>query len=129
MVAVAFGVHDADIDGMDNPAFPDVLYTGDPYPFDFVQEARAAGFFVGFPDGTFRPYARLTRVQLVRVLVRAGGTTLAEPPAGYDAGFTDVGPADAAVMAKAHFNGLIDGKTATTFDPYGTATRGHTAKI
>ena len=114
---------------MDDPAFPDVLYMGNAYPFDFVQEAYAAGYFVGFRDGTFRPYARLTRVQLVRVLVRAAGTTLAEPPAGYDAGFTDVGPADTAVVAKAKFNGLVDGKTATTFDPSGTATRGHTAKI
>ena len=65
----------------------------------------------------------------MRVLVRAAGTTLEEPPPGYDAGFTDVSPADAAVVAKARFNGLIDGKTATIFDPYGTATRGHTAKI
>ena len=92
-------------------------YTGDAYPFDFVQEAYAAGYFVGFSDGTFRPYARLTRVQLVRVLVRAAGTTLAEPPAGYDAGFTDVSPADIAVVAKAKFNGLIDGKTADHFRP------------
>lgn len=129
MVVMAFGVHDAAIDGIDDPAFPDVLYAGDPYPFDFVQEAHAAGYIVGFQDGTFRPYARLTRVQLVRILVRAAGTTLAEPPAGYDAGFTDVDPADIALVAKAKFNGLIDGKTATTFDPYGTATRGHTAKI
>ena len=129
MVVVAFGVHDAAIDSMGDAAFLDVPYTGDAYPFDFVQEAYDAGYFVGFRDGTFRPYARLTRVQLVRVVVRAAGAVLAEPPAGYDAGFTDVGPADAAVVAKARFNGLIDGKTATTFDPYGTATRGHTAKV
>ena len=110
MVVVAFGVHDAAIDSMGDAAFLDVPYTGDAYPFDFVQEAYAAGYFVGYQDGTFRPYARLTRVQLVRVVVRAAGAALAEPPAGYDAGFTDVGPADTAVVAKARSTGSSTGR-------------------
>ncbi len=80
MVVVAFGVHDAAIDSMGDAAFLDVPYTGDAYPFDFVQEAYAAGYFVGYQDGTFRPYARLTRVQLVRVVVRAAGAALAGAP-------------------------------------------------
>jgi hypothetical protein len=71
----------------------------------------------------------LTRVQLVRVLVRAGGDALEEPPAGYDPGFADVDPADIAVVAKAKYNGLIDGTGPTTFDPYGPATRGHVSKV
>jgi hypothetical protein len=32
-------------------------------------------------------------------------------------------------VAKAKYHGIIDGKTSTTFDPYGTATRGHVSKM
>ncbi|MHB8869677.1 MAG: S-layer homology domain-containing protein [Thermoleophilia bacterium] len=129
MVVLAFDAHDAAVDSTKAPAFPDVPYMGDAYLYDFVEEAHAAGYVNGFTDGTFRPFDPLTRVQLVRILVAAAGTALAEPPAGYDPGFTDLDPADAALVAKAEFNGLVDGKTPTTFDPYGTATRGHVAKI
>ena len=66
---------------------------------------------------------------MVRVVVRAAGASLAEPPPGYDPGFTDLALEDRAVVAKAEFNGLVDGRTATIFDPYGPATRGHAAKV
>jgi spore coat protein A, manganese oxidase len=111
------------------PTFPDVPNDGAPYPYPFVEQAAAAGFVTGYTDGTFGPYDLLTRVQLVRILMRAAGDTLSDPPPGYDPGFTDISPADMAVVAKAKYHGIIDGKTSTTFDPYGTATRGHVAEM
>ena len=62
-------------------------------------------------------------------MVRAAGDALADPPAGYTSGFGDVAAADEALVAKAKFNGLVNGKSAEVFDPYGTATRGQTSKV
>jgi spore coat protein A len=129
MTVMAFNQHDQPVTNAASPSFDDVMYNGDVYPFDFVEEATEVGYVRGFVGGSFGPYAPLTRVQLVRVLVRAGGDALEEPPAGYDPGFADVDPADIAVVAKAKYNGLIDGTGPTTFDPYGPATRGHVSKV
>jgi hypothetical protein len=129
MVTTAFGLHDEDIDNLNDPTFPDVDYDGDAYPFDYVEEAAEAGLVKGYQNGLFGPYDKLTRIQLLRILIRAGEEGLDQPPAGYNAGFVDVAPEDMASVALAHFNGLIDGKTPTRFAPYETATRGQVAKI
>jgi FtsP/CotA-like multicopper oxidase with cupredoxin domain len=129
LVVMAFKLHDQPITNAANPTFNDLQYEGDPYPFDFVEEAAAAGIVHGYLDGRFGPYEPLTRIQLVRILVQAAGSKLVEPPAGYSPAFTDVDAGDLVLVAKAKYNGLIDGATATLFDPYGDATRGHMAKI
>jgi peptidoglycan/xylan/chitin deacetylase (PgdA/CDA1 family) len=74
------GLHTEGVDGTESRSFPDVpLYrdpNGDPlpYPFDFVEEAAAAGLVMGSvgSDGTsvFRPYETITRVQLAQILAR-----------------------------------------------------------
>ncbi len=67
-------------------------------------------------------------MQLVRMVVRAASELLGEPPAGYDPGFADVSDAaDRALLAKAHYNQLIDGTAPGTFFPDELATRGEAA--
>jgi len=129
IVVSALGAHTDEIDNADAPTFPDVPYTGAPYPFDFVEEAVALGIIQGRRDGTFAPGADVTRLQLALMLVRAGGGRLAAPPAGYTCPFVDVPAYGRDAVATAFYNGLLSGKTATAFDPYGSATRGHVAKM
>jgi hypothetical protein len=114
------------------PTFTDVPDDGHPYPYPFVMIAARAGVVVGFDDGTFRPYAPITRLQLVRMMVRAAGDRLTAPSAGYDPGFTDIktlSAEDRALVALAKFNGLIQGTGPTTSAPGAPATRGHVAQI
>jgi len=129
MLVLAFGLHDAATTNTESPSFSDVTYQGSPYPFDFVEEAALAGIVAGFANRTFGPYKPITRVQLVRMVVRAAGSHLAQPPTEYQTGFRDLNAPDAATIAVARFNGLIDGKSAGVFDPNATATRGQFAKI
>jgi len=110
------------------PDFIDVPNDGSPYPYSFVMTAARAGVVVGYTDGRFRPYKAITRMQLVRMVVRAASELLEEPPAGYDPGFADVtDPADRALLATAHYNGLIDGTAPGLFSPAEPATRGEAA--
>ena len=130
MVVLAYGLHTEAVDNENDPTFPDVTPAmGSPYPFDYVEEAALNAIVLGYPDGSFGPYDTLTRIQLVRIVVRAAGDTLAEPVAGYSSGFGDVAPEDEAMVTKARYNGLIHGMSATRFNPYGLATRGHVAKV
>ena len=129
IMMLALGRHTETVEGIDRPTFPDVLYDGAPYPFDFVEEAVALGIIQGNQDGTFGPYQRLTRAQLALVLVRAGGAALKSPPAGFELPFVDVPSYLRDSVAVALYNQLLSGKTNTTFDPYGLATRGQVAKM
>ena len=129
MTVLTFDKHNTATTNLGMATFPDVPYAGSDYPFDFVEEAALNNFVSGYLNGNFGPYDTLTRIQMLRIIVRAAGPILMEPPAGYDPGFTDVAPEDMPFVAKAKFNNIIAGKTATTFDPYGAATRGHAASI
>lgn len=132
IVVLATGLHTDTVDNEDSPTFGDVTPSlGVPYPFDYIEEAAGAGLFLG-DNGLFGPYLNITRVQLALVLVRAGGAGLDDPPAGYSTGFADTAGLSAeaqAAVAKAKFNALFDGKTATTFDPWAPATRGHICRM
>jgi len=129
ILVLALGAHTSDIDNADSPTFIDVLYTGNAYPFDFVEEAAGLGIIQGRDDGTFAPQADVTRVQLALMLVRAGQGWLAAPPVGYQCSFEDVPAYGRDAVDTAFYNGLLVGKTATRFDPYSPATRGHVAKM
>ena len=78
---------------------------------------------------TFAPEAKVTRLQLALMLVRAGGDSLQDVPAGYVFPFKDVPAYAKAAVGIAHYNGLLSGRTATEFDPYASATRGQVAKM
>ncbi len=129
IAVLGFGGHNIATTNLGKATFADVAYTNTPYPFDYVEEAAHAGYVMGYLNGNFGPFDTLTRMQMLRILVRAAGTHLAEPPAGYNPGFTDIDAADMATVAKAKFNNLIGGKTATTFEPNAPATRGHTVSV
>lgn len=129
IAVLALGHHDTATTNLGDPIFPDVEYTGQPYPFDFVEEAAEQEIVLGYTSGLFGPYDNITRIQMVRMVARAAGDRLEQPPANYESGFTDIDPADEVVLAIAKYNGLIEGKTASMFDPYACATRGHVAQV
>lgn len=135
MITIALGLHDAAWTNYGTPTFPDVPKPATQsdetrYPFDYVEEAAAANLIKGDTGGRFNPGASITRVQLALMITRAGAGTLAPAtPADYQA-FTDTaGLTQEArdAVAIAYHNGIINGKTATTFVPYATATRGQVA--
>lgn len=107
--------------------FPDVK--------DFKAEIDyLAGFEIirGFPDGTFRPTASITRLDAVRMILREMGI---ENPTAVNPGFADMNSKTEgfAEVAKAVEVGFIDGKTTKDgkkiFDPRGKLTRAEMAKI
>ncbi len=126
MASISFGLHTDAVDDGPSP-FLDVPADGASYPFDFIDEAASRGFIYGYPDGTFDPFGDISRVQLVRILVRASGDNLAEPPNDWLTQFADVPAADRPYVDAAAYNGIVNGRSATQFDPYGRATRGHVA--
>lgn len=75
------------------------------------------------------PDDSITQVQLALSLVRIAGSVLADPVPGYDPGFTDVPDYARAEVSKAKYNGLLDGTSPTTFDPWSNATRGQVCKM
>jgi len=96
-----------------------------------VETARAAGLVGGYPDGSFRPEARITREEIAamvyRALVYAGKRpVLAGPPETVLARFSDAGQiggwAREALAAAVSAN-ILRGRTADTVVPKGTATR------
>ncbi len=87
-----------------------------------------AGLATGFPDGTFRPGAALTRAQFVKLLVLATGGV---PATGGTSSFRDVSPSDwfAPYVAAAVQSGMVQGTTATTFSPGQPLTREEMATL
>ncbi len=82
-----------------------------------IDALAATGSLRGFPDGTFRPDAPVTRAQFVAMLARV--LRLAAPPNGAPAPFTDVpaGAWYARYVAAAWAAGWIQGVSPTAFAP------------
>ncbi len=135
MITVALGVHDGAWTNWNAPSFPDVPRPAAQnddlrYPFDYVEEAAAAGMVRGDAAGNFRPWAEISRVQLALMIARAGGGRLEPATAADYAVFTDLAglPQEALdAVALVYHNQIVGGKTATTFAPHAPATRGHAA--
>jgi DNA-binding beta-propeller fold protein YncE len=119
------------------PRFEDVP-SGTVYPYQYVQAATAAGIIRGVTTWPprFAPYERVTRVQLVRMLLRSAesvGSPL--PPSLGPVPFKDVkaDDPDYAAIAAAYSAGLISGRPSPegglTFDKYRFATRGQVSKM
>ncbi|HUS14238.1 MAG TPA: S-layer homology domain-containing protein [Chloroflexia bacterium] len=98
------------------------------WAFPYVETAVAHGVLSGYPDGTFRPGAPLTRAQLTKMLATSHGWTA--DMAGLPE-FTDVGPDDwfASYVGLATSAGTMSGYDDGTFRPYAAATRAQVAKI
>jgi hypothetical protein len=136
VITNAMGLHDGTWTNWGNPSFSDVPQPSvqtDParYPFDYVEEAAAAGIVKG-TAGMFNPYADITRVQLALMISRAAAGKLVPPSPAALAVFSDLQGLSAEArqaIALCYENDIINGKTATTFVPYGHATRGQAAKM
>jgi uncharacterized protein YkwD len=129
VIILTVGRHTEEIEYSGQATFPDVPWTGECYPFDYVEEATRLGIIKGLNGGRFGPYSPISRAQLALMLVRAGGDRLASPPAGYSHGFADVPEYAEEAVRIARYNDLLSGRSADSFDPYGLATRGQVAKM
>ena len=86
----------------------------------YILTAYQAGLVNGTTDTTFAPEVKLSRASFVTLLYRLNGSPAAEG----DLPFTDVGSTwftDAVTWG--YTNGVVTGKSATTFDPNGQITR------
>ncbi len=93
-----------------------------------IELLAGKGIVAGFPDGTFRPNAVVTRAQFVTMLVKAAGLT---PVASGQTPFSDVPPGQwyAPYVAAAYQAGLVSGMGNGTFDPNGQLTRAQLAVL
>ncbi len=129
------GLHTAAIDHVDAPTFVDVPLVrkdGKPvaYPYDYIEEAVAAGILAGKPGDKgqiFSPNAPVTRGQLAQVVARMA-RELKRYPVDYPAGpatFNDVPPYAANDVALTAALGLMNGYSSARFDMWSPAQRGH----
>src|SRR5660398_122520 len=143
MIMGAMGLHTEEIprEGLDASTFPDVppSYSGGqplPYPIHYVEEAAAAGIVTGFLDVSFGPWKPITRIQLVRMILRGADVVDAPFPSyqGEEEVFMDVPPGSTLYpeVMTAYENGIMSGKMVggeRYFSPRAEATRGQVAKM
>jgi hypothetical protein len=108
--------------------------SGELYPYHYVSKAALTGLTQGYTDGTFRPYNKISRQQVITMIVRAGSRELAPPPAGWKGVLSYGDPTHGANIRVAEYNGLLDGiigpsGTLTGWDTRGDATRGEVAQM
>jgi uncharacterized repeat protein (TIGR02059 family) len=95
----------------------------------YIASAVDAGIITGYPDGTFKPEQPITREQMALMMVRAmsyakQNVTLNGTAAQTLSRFKDAGKIqDKDTVAKAVQSGIIQGMSATSFQPKGNATR------
>jgi hypothetical protein len=101
------------------------------YPGSYVAVAAANHIIEGYTqDNTFRFYNNVTRQQAITIVVRAAGTTLADPPAGYKGVLDYSDPDHGANIKKAEYNGLLAGiPNLATWNTNQNATRGEAAEV
>ncbi len=107
------------------------------YPYAHVEAAAVAGVVNGL-SGTqvpgdarllFGPYQPVSRVQVARMLSRAGGEKLDLPPAGIVLPFYDLADDAGEEVAPVWEMGVVRGRSATGFAPWSSATRGQVAEM
>ena len=104
MIVLTLGlpVSEADVSPFtDVPSVP-----GDLYPDNYVAVAAKYGITLGTAPGTFSPWSRITRAQLITMVARAA--SLPEPPAGYAPPFPDFSSTHYPWARKAAYAGLLD---------------------
>ena len=108
------------------PSFSDVQ--AGHWAYGYIEAAVAHGVLSGYPDGTFRPDANVTRAQVAKMIAIARGWTMESPA---EQSFIDVGATnwarDFAAMVSAA--DVMSGYTDGTFRPNAPATRAQIAKI
>lgn len=81
----------------------------DLYPYHYIAKASRTGLAFGYPDGTFRPLANITRQQVISMIVRAAGDTLEAPPADWQGVSSYIDPEHGERIRIAEYNGLLQG--------------------
>jgi amidase len=119
-------------------AFEIPLYSGNQQPFSdvpgthpfyqYIMTAWRDNIISGYNDGTFRPYANVTRGQIAKIAVesaRMEDLSTATPS------FTDVPTSHTFYwyIETAYAHGILNGYADNTFRPEKDATRGQIAKI
>jgi len=92
-----------------------------------IAQAAALGIVSGYPDGSFRPEATITRAEMAVMIAKALGL-----PTDIDLGTMFADDADIPVWAKSavaslHQLGIVIGRGDNRFVPYGAATRAEAA--
>jgi hypothetical protein len=108
------------------PTFTDVPQDN-PF-YDFIETAAYNNIVAGYSDGTFRPFANVTRGQLSKITVVAAGWSLLTPSTPT---FDDVATDNPfySEIETAVCHQIIVGYDDGTFRPYNDATRSQIAKI
>lgn len=101
------------------PAFSDVEKH---WSRDYVEVLSEAGIISGFPDGTFKPEASVTRAETIKMIVMLAGANV---DAGAEDGFGDVNADDwfAPYVSAGVANGYIFGNADGNFNPTENITR------
>ena len=99
-----------------------------------VDMLTALGVIDGYEDGSFQPDKTVTRAEMAKMIytIRNGGSDVVTQYEGYTTPFTDVENVNhwaKGYIAYCYANGIIDGKSATTFDPDATVTGTEAAKM
>jgi hypothetical protein len=108
---------------------------GDLYPYYYVAKAARTGLTFGFPDGTFRPEANITRQQVISMIVRAARDNFVQPPENWAGLLSYIDKEHGERIRMAEYNGLLDGITGGTlgglygWDTREYATRGEVAQM
>lgn len=117
----------------DNLGYPYADVDANAYYALPVYWARQSGLVEGYPDNTFRPNAPVTREQTAVLLCRFAAFRGMDTTARADLSvYTDAAQISAYAqdaMQWAAAVGLVNGRTATTLVPQGSATRAEGAKI
>lgn len=94
-----------------------------------VAQAVQAGIISGYEDGSFRPDAEITRVEMVMMLANASGLSR---EVNVVTGFADDKEIPAwakGAVAVVKKRGLVEGKGSNEFDPHGKATRAEAVTV
>jgi len=126
LAKIIVGAEGWPVETTDGPHFGDVPASNPFYPF--VETAYNRGVISGYGDGTFRPYANVTRGQLTKITVVAAGWVLHTTGGPH---FSDVPSSQPfySFIETAYRHGVISGYSDGTFRPYNNATRAQTVKI
>ena len=99
-----------------------------------VDMLAALNVIDGYEDGSYRPDDVVTRAEMAKMIyvIRNGGSDVVTQYEGYKTPFADVENVNhwaKGYIAYCYANGIISGKTATSFDPDATVTGTEAAKM
>jgi hypothetical protein len=104
------------------------------YPREYVSAAFYQSLVQGYPQGVFRPWDMVSRMQAVTMVVRAARVYLHEGLAAIPEGWTGAtssfsDPDHAHNLQLAEYNGLLSGIDLSGWDVAAPATRGEAAQL